>query len=385
MISKLALLLIILLLPIQHGEGLPENQITGDDKHNGSAPDSIAVKVSFRDGPHVFWQTDSSAIVFYLCNGSMEKKTFQVEDTLRFYGFCLDDDIEYVVPADAAVIQPQVIEHASRILAVSDIHGEFDHLVDILTKSGVIGAERQWNWADGHLVILGDVFGRGAMVTECLWLIYRLESEARESGGAVHFVLGNHELMALRGDVRYLHDKYRGGIVKKTRIKYEDLYGPDTELGRWLRGKHTVIKINDIVFVHAGLSPFVIDRNLGMERINDIVRSSIDLRSSQLAFDELSRFLLGNRGPIWYRGYHYEMKDKYPRALLKDIDNILSFYAAGTIVVGHTETDSVMSLQNRRVIGIDVPVDELGSLEALLWDDDSFFRVTGSGDLRPIE
>lgn len=386
MIIKLTLSTIILLMPSQYDERLQKNQITGgNDKHNGAAADSIPVKDPLRDGPHVFWQTDSSAIVFYLCNGSMEKRTFQVKDTLRFYGFCLDDAIEYIVPADAAVIRPQAIDDASRILAVSDIHGEYDHLVDILTRSGVIGPERHWSWGDGHLVIVGDVFDRGARVTECLWLIYRLQSEARENGGAVHYILGNHELMVLRGDLRYVHDRYLKGIVKKTRIKYEDLYGPDTVLGRWLRSKHAAIKINDIVFVHGGLSPFVIDRNLGMEQINEIVRGSIDLRSSRLAFDELSRFFLGNKGPVWYRGYHYEMKGNYPLVLSEEVDSILSFYGAGTIVVGHSEIDSVTSLWSRRIIGIDVPVDELGSLEALLWDDGRFFRVTGKGDLRPIE
>ncbi len=383
-ISTLAL--IILLMQSQYDNRLQNNRtIGGNDKHNDAVTDSINFEDPLRDGPYVLWQTDSSAIVFYLCNGSMEKRTFQAPDTLRFYGFCLDNAIEYIVPANADVIQPQVIEHVSKIFTVSDIHGEYDQLVDILTKSGVIDQERRWRWADGHLVILGDIFDRGDKVTECLWLIYRLESEARENGGAVHYILGNHELMALRGDLRYVHDKYLNGIVKKTRIKYEDLYGPDTELGRWLRSKHTLIKINDIVFVHGGLSPFVIDRHLGLDQINEIVRSSIDLRSSQLAFNELSRFLFGSRGPFWYRGYHYEMEGDYPRVLSEEVDSMLSFFGASTIVVGHTEIDSVMNLWGKRVIGIDVPVDELGSLEALLWDTGRFFRVTGHGDLRPIK
>ncbi len=386
MIITSILSLIILLTQSGSDDMLLMNRIAGgNDKHTDAVIGSIQLEDPLRDGPHVFWQTDSSAIVFYLCNGNLEKRTYQVKDTLRFSGFCLDNAIEYVVPADAAVIQPQVIDDVSKIFTVSDIHGEYDHLVDILTNGGVIDRELRWSWGDGHLVIVGDVFDRGAKVTECLWLIYRLESEARENGGAVHYLMGNHELMALRGDKRYVNDRYLKGIVKKTRIKYEDLYGPDTELGRWVRSKHTVIKINDIVFVHGGLSPFVMHRNLDLERINETIRSSIDLRSSQLAFDELSRFLLRNKGPFWYRGYHYEMEGDYPMVLSEEIDSLLSFYGAGRIVVGHTEVDSVMSVWNKRIIGIDIPVDELGSLEALLWDDGRFFRVTGNGDLRPIE
>ncbi len=386
MVIKIALSMFTLLMQSQYGDRLQENRISGgDDNNNDAVIDSIHLEDPLRDGPHVFWQTDSSAIVFYLCNGIMEKRTFQISDTLRFSGFCLDNAIEYIVTADAAVIQPQVSDDVSKIFAVSDIHGEYEHLVDILTNGGVIDRERRWSWGDGHLVIVGDIFDRGARVTECLWLIYRLESEARENGGAVHYLMGNHELMVLRGDKRYVNDKYLKGIVKKTRIKYEDLYGPDTELGRWLRSKHATIKINDIVFVHGGLSPYVMHRNLSMEQINETVRNSIDLRSSRLAFDDLSRFLFGNKGPFWYRGYHYDMEDDYPQVLSEEVDSILSFFGASTIVVGHTEVDSVMSVWNKRIIGIDIPVDELGSLEALLWDDGRFFRVTGNGDLRPIE
>ena len=35
-------------------------------------------------------------------------------------------------------------------------------------------------------------------------LLMRLESEARAAGGAVHVVLGNHEVMNIAGDLRYV-------------------------------------------------------------------------------------------------------------------------------------------------------------------------------------
>ena len=71
----------------------------------------------------------------------------------------------------------------------------------------VIDTDLTWSFGDGHLVIVGDVFDRGPNVTECLWLIYRLEQEASAAGGAVHFLLGNHELMVMRGDLRYLNER----------------------------------------------------------------------------------------------------------------------------------------------------------------------------------
>ena len=340
---------------------------------------------SLNDGPHVYWQTDSSAIVSYLCNGTVIKHSFGCIDTLRFHGFCGDTGVEYTIPLESPAVKPHIFNNVPRIIAVSDVHGEYEHLVDILVKSGVIDDHHRWIWGDGHLVIVGDVFDRGDKVTECLWLIYRLELEAERYGGWVHFILGNHELMVLRGDNRYVHERYLNGIVKRTRIEHEDLYGPDMELGRWLRSKHTAVKINDIVFVHAGISPFLIDRNLDLRDINETVRNNIDLRSSQLAFNEPVKFLFEGKGPFWYRGYHYEMEESYPRASQGAVDSVLTNYDAHVIVVGHTEVSQVSCLYENRVVAIDVPVEDLGSLQALLWENGRFYRVTGQGELQPLE
>ena len=347
--------------------------------------DSSLSADSLNDGPHVYWQSDSSAIVFYLCNGEVVRRSFNWIDTLRFIGFCQDTSAGYRIPVEPPVVKPHVFHDVSRIMVVSDVHGEYEHLVEILTNSGVIDDRYGWAWGDGHVVVLGDIFDRGDGVTECLWLIYRLELEAQRSGGYVHFLLGNHELMVLRGDNRYVHERYLEGIVKRTRIKHADLYGPDMELGRWLRSKHTAVKINDILFVHGGLSPSVIDRSLSLGDINGAVRGNIDLRSSQLAFNEPVRFLFGGEGPFWYRGYHYEMEEKYPRASQAGVDSLLAYYGADAIVVGHTEVSQVSGLYNGRVVAIDVPVEELGSLQALLWENGEFYRITGQGELQPMQ
>ncbi|HUV29700.1 MAG TPA: metallophosphoesterase [Acidobacteriota bacterium] len=350
-----------------------------------SSPDYSRSADSLNDGPHVFWQSDTSAIVFYLCNDEVTRQTYRVSDTLRFFGFCRDTAVQYVIPAAPAVPGPHVFTGVPKIFAVSDIEGDYEHLVDIFTKGGVIDDSGRWAWGRGHLVVLGDVFDRGDYVTECLWLIRRLETEAGQSGGAVHFVLGNHELMILRGDERYVRDKYLDGIVRATRIKHEDLYGPDMELGRWLRSKHSAVKINDVVFVHGGISPAVIERGLSLADINETVRSGLDLRSSQVAFNDAVGFLFGGEGPLWYRGYHYEMEDSYPMASESQIDSLLSYYGARAVVVGHTHVDQVSGLRGNRVMAIDIPVDELGTLQALLWEGDRFFRVTGTGELQPLD
>ena len=337
------------------------------------------------DGPHVYWKSDSTAIVFYLCGGEVVRRDFHAVELLRFRGLCADSTIEYTIPAAAPAIPPFAIDGVSRILAVSDVHGEYRYLVDFLQAAGVIDDELRWSWGDGHLVVLGDVFDRGDVVTECLWLIYRLEREAKAAGGAVHLVLGNHEMMVVRGDLRYVNDKYISGIVRKTRIKYEDLYGPDMELGRWLRSKNAAIRLNGVLFVHGGLSPRLVERGMSLEELNEAARANLDIRSYELAFSDTAKFLYGSNGPFWYRGYHYAAEGRYRKATPQQIDIILQAYGATAVVVGHTGVDQAESLYDGKVYGIDVPVEELDSQQGLLWQDGQFSRVTGAGALEPLE
>jgi hypothetical protein len=136
--------------------------------------------------------------------------------------------------------------------------------------------------------------------------------------------------------------------------------------------------LNDIIFVHAGLPPEVVKLELTLGRINQLIRKSLDYLSYQLLFSELEWFLMGNSGPLWYRGYH-EARGGYSRATTAQVDSILEFYDAEAIVVGHHEVGQVSNWYEGRVFGVDVPVPELGGLQGLLWEGGEFFRVLGSG------
>ena len=341
---------------------------------------------SLDDGPHVYWQSDSTAIVFHLCGDSLITRTYDVDATLRFQGLCADSAIEYTIPAQLPPIEPDSHAGVSRIIAVSDIHGEFDALADFLKVAGVVDDAMHWSWGDGHLVIVGDTFDRGDQVTECLWLFYRLEQEARSAGGRVHFLLGNHETMVVRRDLRYVNSKYLDGIVRRTRIHYDELYGPDMELGRWLRTRNTVVKVNDVLFLHAGVPPRLVEEGMNLTQINTMARANLDLRSYEVAFRDSIKAFYGHTptGPFWYRGYHGAQENRYPQATDEEIDATLAAYGVSAIVVGHTEVDRVESLYGGRVYAIDVPLNELGTFQGLLWEAGRFFRVEGDGSLTPL-
>jgi hypothetical protein len=332
------------------------------------------------EGPHIYWQDNSSAIVIYLCDGEVLSSRGTAADSLRFSGLCKDSTTRYSIPASPPAVEPHVFEDVSRVFTVSDLHGEYEALVELFRNAGVIDDDLRWDWGDGHLVVLGDVFDRGDKVTECLWLIHRLEREAKLDGGRVHYLLGNHEKMVIRGDLRYVHEKYMSGIARRTRITYDDMFGSDMELGRWLRSKHVAVKLNDVLFVHGGLPPEVVERELSLDDMNAAARSSLDLKSYELVFSDLPWFLFSSGGPLWYRGYHGP-RSAYPATTSEELDMILEYYGVKAVVVGHSEISEVTSLHQGRVYGVDVPVEKLGGLQGLLWKDGEFYRVLSSAEL----
>jgi hypothetical protein len=144
------------------------------------------------------------------------------------------------------------------------------------------------------------------------------------------------------------------------------------------------VKLNEVLFVHGGIPPWLAERGTTVEDINEATRADLDFKSYELAFGDSLRAIFGGRGVFWYRGYHYAMEGSYPEATPEDIDVILDAYGARAIVVGHSEIDRVDSLYGGRVFGIDVPLKKLGSLQGLLFRDGTVYRVTGTGDLEVI-
>ena len=91
-----------------------------------------------------------------------------------------------------------------RVVAVSDVHGAFDAMTTTLAKAGVLDEKLRWNGGATHLVITGDILDRGPDSRKVMDLLMRLEGEAVDAGGRVHLLLGNHEVMNLIGDLRYV-------------------------------------------------------------------------------------------------------------------------------------------------------------------------------------
>lgn len=282
-----------------------------------------------------------------------------------------------LVPAAVPAASP------SRIVAVGDLHGDYDAWVQIARAAGVIDPAGRWAAGKATLVQLGDILDREPDSLKIVRSLQELQKEAPRAGGHVVVVLGNHEAMNLLGDFRYttpgefaafagpesaalrnrVYEKNRSAIEKAAQatnpalttqqirdswmaehplgwLEHKFAWSPAGDLGRWAARNPAIVKIGGTLFVHGGLSAEY--SKMTLEEINHRVAaamSSGDGRPTTVLYDPL--------GPLWYRGL--VMKDADAEELRsntvpppapmgpgEELQLVLSAYGAQRLVIGHT-------------------------------------------------
>jgi len=108
-------------------------------------------------------------------------------------------------------------------VAIADVHGDFDAFVAILRHIGLIDQQNHWIASNTTFVQVGDLLDRGPKPREVLDLMMALEQEAPPAGGRVLPLFGNHELMNIMGDLRYVtpaNFETEKGMNKKKRENF---------------------------------------------------------------------------------------------------------------------------------------------------------------------
>ncbi len=269
------------------------------------------------------------------------------------------------------------------VLAISDLEGNFDATVNLLVANGVIKDSLDWSFGKGHLVLIGDMVDRGTNVVPTLWLLYKLEAEANKAGGSLHYVLGNHERYLLDGRTKSVAKKYFG-TYRATSMTQRQLWSDETVLGRWLRSKPVLLKINDILYVHGGISPEVLSKKPTLEFIDNLAKDTF-VTTGTIVKNIEGDILHSSNGLLFYRGLakdmsHYGLGKK---ASESHVERLLKVYDAKKIAVGHTLTKHIGFDFNEKVIRVDVNHAD-GESEALLIENHSIFRVDLKGQKLPL-
>jgi hypothetical protein len=232
-------------------------------------------------------------------------------------------------PAYGATPPPDA---ANSIVAIGDVHGDFDDFCAILQRAGLIDGQRHWIGGKTTLIQLGDLIDRGPKPREVMDLVMSLEEQAAKDGGQVMPLLGNHEVMNLMGDLRYVtpenfasfadtdSEKRQGAalqeylawrkshpqllaelfqpVLPETEaewikrhplgfIEQRQSFSPEGRYGKWVRSRSALAKIGGDIFLHGGISPTLVTMKL--DAINAGVRNEIH------EFDDLRKYLVDER------------------------------------------------------------------------------------------
>jgi hypothetical protein len=345
---------------------------------------------SYFDGPYTTWESKSKLKVSYLISDSTSKKIYKLDSLINIKKdetVLKNEKLQFEIPIRKIKKNrpaPFEFQNVKKIMAIGDLHGEFDTFKNFLINNKIIDKNYNWMFGQGHLVLIGDIFDRGSKVNECFWLLYKLEAEAQAKGGDVHFIIGNHEVMEMRGDKRYLSNKYLF-LFNNLGLNYTDAYNENSELGRWLRTKNTIIRINDILFVHGGLSYKLVEEEIKVNTINDVVRKVINRKDMESKTD-IEELILGNEGPLWYRGYikldnNYYKSTGFSYDMTQEkVDKIVEYFSARAIVFANTHVREISPMFNHKLFGIDIPFAEKKiELQGLYIENDNFYKAFMNG------
>ncbi|MFN3900336.1 MAG: metallophosphoesterase [Alishewanella aestuarii] len=336
--------------------------------------------LTLHDGPYAWFLPQQQLLVNWVCHGQVQQLLLNLQQQHVIPARCQQaQDIPLASHPIAAA--PELDFSASKVAIISDLHGQYALTIQLLQAQGIIDRDLNWQFGSGHLVLAGDLMDRGEQVTELLWLFYRLDQQAQAAGGRFHMLLGNHETMVLYNDLRYIHTKYRQ-VETVLGKNYSELYAADTVLGQWLRSKPVLLKLNDMLIMHAGVHPDYLALGLSMAEVNELYRQSLGIARAELMEQPVLAFLYGRLGPIWYRGYFREEN----AITLAQLDDLLQRFAVRHIVVGHTSMDSVYQHYQGRVYSVDSDIKKGKSGSLLLWLDGQFYRgsLDGRRDTVPV-
>jgi len=260
-----------------------------------------------------------------------------------------------------------------RIVAIGDIHGDYAHYIEALQAAGIVNSRGKWIGGETHFVQTGDIPDRGPDTVKIIEHLGKLTKEARKKGGRVHSLIGNHEAMNVYGDLSYvsagefeafvtknsaaMRDRYFGLLMQNLqqtnpeafaalpenyreqwdkdhplgwlehRMAWSPAWNPEAEMAAWVLDRKVAIQINDLIFLHGGISGFYCQNSLQSltEKVVDGLRN-FNPANPGIVMDEF--------GPLWYRG----LAGVEPVAAPETVKAVLEQHGALHIVIGHTPT-----------------------------------------------
>lgn len=239
-----------------------------------------------------------------------------------------------------------------RIVAIGDIHGDIKRLNDALVRLGVINTRLEWvaQPQNTYVIQVGDQIDSKCRDPQCDWeatpdvrvlfFMHHLDRIARQHGGRVISLIGNHEVMNMLGDFSYVSDKSMMAFCNPTVRRMS--FKPGGHIAKkYLSHRPVIVKIGSYVFCHAGVTMDHLAVLPNIFKVNDIFRAyslGEDLQPADgLALVEL---VFGQTGLVWTRRYVEPFS-------LAELDTITNTLNCRRVITGHNVVDSITNIADK--------------------------------------
>jgi hypothetical protein len=245
---------------------------------------------------------------------------------------------------------------SGRLVAIGDLHGDFEATRAVFRLVGATDAADRWVGGTLTIVQTGDQLDRGDGERLILEFLERLAGEASAAGGRLIVLNGNHETMNALGDFRYVtagalsafDGSEESPLAQVFPSQLRGRAGAFLPGGAWakkLAERPVIVQVNDVLFAHAGVRAPHVD--YGIDRLN---RETAAWLRGELRHPP--RLITDEEGPLWTRVYGNPRLDDEACSVLT---RALERAKARRMVVGHTvQQGGVSAACDERVYRIDV-------------------------------
>lgn len=275
---------------------------------------------------------------------------------------------------------------SSVMYVLGDLHGDLNAARAAMALTGATNAAGEWTGRNLTVIQTGDLIDRGPEDRQVLDWLTQLQQQAPRFKSTLHLLNGNHELMNVDGDFRYIHPesmKAFADLANAERSKALQIENAPTAVqgranaffpggiyAQQLQERPVVLQLNETVFVHGGLLPA--HAQYGITQINQAYTEHIARGTPlpQLLQDS-------ENSPLWTR--IYSLPDR--AADCDMLTEALRALKAKRMVVAHSVQPHINSACDGKVWRIDTGMSKAyqGQVEVLKIDGETLTVLRHNG------
>ncbi len=230
-----------------------------------------------------------------------------------------------------------------KLVAVGDVHGQFERFVKILRHAKLINAEHHWCGGHNRLVQIGDILDRGPFSLKVDALLERLQIEAASAGGEVVRLVGNHELELMMEN--YLITEFQREQAMQIRERM---------LGQVLAGDlKAAYAYKGFLFTHAGVTHKLF--RIFKLQLDDPSAANLAILMNLIFKESIKHAFF--KHPIFNISISRKGPDRFGGIFWEDLEDLIASYPQGSPVwqvFGHTPVETMVIDRMMSMIALDV-------------------------------